>query len=80
MPVLTNLFASRVLSAKAMGIDDHRNSAKEMAGLTSKMIEPVIVSAKEAPVREIIEEGDAANLRVLPALRQHDGDAGHNVT
>ena len=80
MPVLTNLFASRVLSAKAMGIDDHRNSAKEMAGLTSKMIEPVIVDPKEAPVREIVEEGEVANLQVLPALRQHDGDAGHYIT
>ncbi|MEK9647024.1 MAG: hypothetical protein VW547_15910, partial [Alphaproteobacteria bacterium] len=26
MPVLTNLFASRELSAKALGIDDHRQS------------------------------------------------------
>ncbi|MEC8288566.1 MAG: UbiD family decarboxylase, partial [Pseudomonadota bacterium] len=80
MPVLTNLFASRVLSAKAMGIEDHRNSAKEMAGLTSKMIEPVIVDPEEAPVREIVEEGEVANLQVLPALRQHDGDAGHYIT
>ena len=80
MPVLTNLFASRELSAKAMGIDDHRNSARAMAGLTSKAIDPVTVDAAIAPVREIVEEGDAADLQILPALRQHDGDAGHYVT
>ena len=80
MPVLTNLFASRELSARAMGIDDHRNSARAMAGLTSKAIDPVTVDAAIAPVREIVEKGDAADLQILPALRQHDGDAGHYVT
>ena len=27
-----------------------------------------------------MEESDAADLQILPALRQHDGDAGHYVT
>ena len=27
-----------------------------------------------------MEKGDAADLQILPALRQHDGDAGHYVT
>ena len=63
MPVLTNLFASRELSAKAMGIDDHRNSARVMASLTSKAIDPVTIDAATAPVREIVEEGDAADLQ-----------------
>ncbi|MEE2997870.1 MAG: UbiD family decarboxylase [Pseudomonadota bacterium] len=80
MPVLTNLFASRELSARAMGIEDHRNSAKEMAGLSARAIDPVTVDPTSAPVREIVEEGDVADLQVLPALRQHDGDAGHYVT
>jgi 2,5-furandicarboxylate decarboxylase 1 len=80
MPVLTNLFASRELSAKALGIDDHRQSAKALSALSSKAIPPTVVDAADAPVREIVEEGDAANLLALPALRQHEGDAGHYVT
>ena len=80
MPVLTNLFASRELSAKALGIDDHRDSAKALANLSSKAIDPVTVGEKEAPVREVIEEGEAANLLALPALRQHMGDAGRYIT
>jgi len=80
MPVLTNLFASRDLAAKALGIDDHRESAKAMANLSASAIDPIVVDAADAPVREIVEEGAAANLLSLPALRQHDGDAGHYVT
>ena len=80
MPVLTNLFASRELAAKALGIDDHRDSAKELANLSSKAIDPVVVDAANAPVRDIVEDGTTANLLLLPALRQHEGDAGHYVT
>ena len=40
MPVLTNLFASRELSAKALGIDDHRDSAKALADLSSRAAPP----------------------------------------
>ena len=80
MPVLTNLFASRELAAKALGIDDLRESAKALSNLSSKAIDPVVIDAADAPVREIVEEGAAANLLSLPALRQHEGDAGHYVT
>ena len=80
MPVLTNLFASRELAAKALGIDDHRDSAKVLSNLSSKAIDPVVVDTADAPVRDIVDEGDAANLLSLPALRQHEGDVGHYIT
>ncbi|PPR10615.1 MAG: Phenolic acid decarboxylase subunit C [Alphaproteobacteria bacterium MarineAlpha11_Bin1] len=80
IPVLTNLFASRKLSAKSLGIEDHRNSAKAMAELTSRAIDPVTVNPGSAPVREVVDEGDTANLQALPALRQHEGDSGHYIT
>ena len=80
MPVLTNLFASRELSARALGIDDHRRSASALAELSSRAIDPVVVAEDDAPVREVIAVGGDANLLTLPALRQHEGDAGHYVT
>jgi len=80
MPVLTNLFASRELSAKALGIDDHRNSARALANISSKAIDPITIKPDEAPVREITLAGEAADLFEIPALRQHEGDAGHYVT
>ena len=80
MPVLTNLFASRELSARALGIDDHRRSASALAELSSRAIDPVVVAEDDAPVREVIAVGGDANLLTLPALRQHEADAGHYVT
>lgn len=80
MPVLTNLFASRALAAKALRIDDHRDAARALADLTSQAIDPVVVAEADAPVREIVDRDDAADLLTLPALRQHEGDAGHYVT
>lgn len=80
MPVLTNLFASRELAARALGIDDHRRAAEAFSRLSSKAIPPVVVDPADAPVREVVAEGAAADLRVLPALLQHEGDVGRYVT
>ncbi len=80
IPVLTNLFASRELSARALGIDDHRDSARALCALSSKAIKPISVEPKDAPVREIIHRDQEVDLLALPALRQHEGDAGHYVT
>ena len=80
IPVLTNLFASRELSARALGIDDHRGAATALAALTADTIAPEVVEPEEAPVREVVLAGGDADLLSLPALRQHQGDVGHYVT
>ena len=79
-PVLTNIFASRELSAKALGIDNHRNSAKALSNIVTKAIDPIKIDPKTAPVRKVIYQNEQADLLQLPALRQHEGDAGHYVT
>ena len=76
IPVLTNLFASRELSARALGIDDHRDSARALCALSSKAIKPISVKPKDAPVREIIHRDHEVDLLALPALRQHEGEPG----
>ncbi len=80
IPVLTNLFASRELSARALGIEDDREAAAALAALPSRTIDPIIVDPEDAPVRTIVEDGENASLHVLPTLRQHEGDVGHYVT
>ena len=78
IPVLTNLFASREMAARALGIEDHRQAAKILSKTASKSVAPVAVAPDGAPVREIVDRNP--DLASLPALRQHAGDAGRYVT
>lgn len=80
MPVVTNLFASRVRVAALLGLDDHRRAASAFARLAAAPRAPLRVAGTAAPVQEVIEQGDEADLTRLPALRQHELDAGHYIT
>jgi len=76
IPVVTNLFASRARVARLLGVDDHRQAAAAFARLAATPRAPVFVS--EAPVQQMIER--EPDLSRLPALRQHELDAGHYIT
>jgi UbiD family decarboxylase len=78
MPVVTNLFASRARVAALLGLDDHRKAAVAFARLAAAPRAPLAVSRVEAPVQELVEAD--VDLAALPALRQHELDAGHYVT
>jgi len=80
MPVVCNLTASRALVARALGINDHRSAAPIYAKKTGTPIAPKVVSANDAPVQEIVHEGAAADLTLLPALKQHTFDPGPYLT
>ncbi|MCB2108349.1 MAG: UbiD family decarboxylase, partial [Rhodobacteraceae bacterium] len=79
-PVVCNLTASRALVAKALGINDHRAAAAIYAKKTGNPLAPKIVAAKDAPVQEIVLEGNKADLTALPALKQHSYDVGPYLT
>lgn len=80
IPVVTNLTASRVLTARALGLDDHRKSAEWFARRSAGGIEPRIVGRAEAPVQSVVLEGEGADLRRIPALTQHDLEPGPYLT
>lgn len=80
MPVVTNLFASRARVAALLGLDDHRRAGAAFARLAGTPRAPIHVARPEAPVQEVIEQGGHADLTRLPALRQHELDAGHYIT
>ncbi len=80
MAVVTNLTASRELCAAALGLGDHRNAARFFAERTTTAIDPVILDRAGAPAQEVVEQGAAADLFRLPALKQHAGDVGHYIT
>lgn len=80
IPVITNLCADRGQIAEVLGFNDHRKAAVAMAGLIAKPIDPIKVTRREAPVQEVVLQGDEASLLDLPALRQHSLDAGTYLT
>lgn len=80
IPVVTNLFASRARIARLLGLADHRDSAVRLAQLAGAARAPVTVTRDRAPAQALVRTGEHADLRELPALRQHALDAGHYIT
>jgi len=80
IPVVTNLTASRRLVADALGLDDHRRAAAWFSRLTGRALTPDRVGQGEAPVQEVVLQGEAADLGTLPVLTQHELEPGPYLT
>lgn len=80
LDVVCNLTASRVLVARALGIADHRRSARQLAERAAAPIAPHVVNRADAPVQAVVEQGDAVDLTALPAVHQHMMDPGPYLT
>lgn len=80
MPVVTNLTASRTLTAQALGIADARQAAQWFAQRSAAGIEPAIVEPGEAPVQQLVMRGEQASLLQLPVLTQHELEPGPYLT
>ena len=78
IPVVTNLTASRELTAAALGITDHRRCAQSFATRTVNGIEPTVV--RDAPVQEVVLRGPEADLTKFPVLTQHCLEPGPYLT
>jgi 2,5-furandicarboxylate decarboxylase 1 len=80
IPVVTNLTASRRLTAAALGLDDHRKAARWFAVRTSSPVAPLRLEPAAAPVRARVARGHDADLTRLPALIQHELEPGPYLT
>jgi 2,5-furandicarboxylate decarboxylase 1 len=80
IPFVTNLTASRHLTAAALGIADHRDTARWFATRTSAGIAPVVVTRDAAPVQAIVEREGDVDLRELPLTIQHEHEPGPYLT
>lgn len=80
IPVVTNLTASRVLTAAALGIPDHRRTAAWYAERSAAGIAPRIVTRAQAPVQAVVLSGADADLGRIPALTQHELEPGPYLT
>ena len=77
---VTNLTASREVTAKAFGLSHHKNAANEISERLSNQIEPITIERSDAPCKEIILLGEDANLEKFPVFTQHEADAGRYLT
>jgi 2,5-furandicarboxylate decarboxylase 1 len=75
--VMTNVFASRQKCAVAMDLPSEKwrmETSMEFARRCNHAIKPVVVSKKEAPVKEVVKTGQSLDLRELPVLTHHEMD------
>ena len=76
-PLLSNLFATRRRCALALGMNPEDAGlalSLEYARREEKLISPVTVASKEAPVKEVVKRGEDADLYEFPIVRHHAMD------
>ncbi len=76
-PLASNLFALRQRCAVVLDLDpdDWRLPLSlEYARRENQLIEPQVVRAAEAPVKEVVARGEEVDLRGLPIVRHHEMD------
>ena len=76
-PLLSNLFATRRRCALALGMNPEDAGlalSLEYARREQKLIAPVTVASKEAPVKEVVKRGEEADLYEFPIVRHHAMD------
>jgi 2,5-furandicarboxylate decarboxylase 1 len=76
-PLISNVYATRERCALALGLRPEQAMLElslEYARREERSIPPVVVSRAAAPVKEWVQVGEAADLRVLPIVRHHEMD------
>src|SRR4249920_348639 len=76
-PLLSNVFATRQRCALSLGMKPNEGElplSLEYARREDLMIPPVTISAREAPVKQVVKRGEAANIFELPVVRHHAMD------
>jgi UbiD family decarboxylase len=76
-PLLSNLFATRQRCALALGMDPEQEGlalSLEYARREERLLAPIKVSSRESPVKQIVKQGQEANLYELPVVRHHAMD------
>ncbi len=78
-PLVTNMFATRERCALALGLrpdQAYQELGLEYARREERRVAPHLVPTSAAPVKEVVEVGDAVDLRKFPIVRHHRMDGG----
>ncbi len=78
-PLVTNIYATRERCAVALGLrpdQAYLDLSLEYARREALRVPPMLVSAAEAPVKNVVRAGGDVDLREFPVVRHHRMDAG----
>jgi UbiD family decarboxylase len=76
-PLVSNVFAERDRCALALGLDPSQSKfplSLEYGRREKERIPPTVVPEGEAPVKQVVQRGDDADLRQFPIVRHHHMD------
>jgi 2,5-furandicarboxylate decarboxylase 1 len=76
-PLLSNVFATRQRCALALGMEPEEEGlplSLEYARREDRLLAPIKISAREAPVKQVVKRDHEANLYELPVVRHHAMD------
>ncbi len=76
-PLLSNVFATRQRCALALGMEPEEEGlplSLEYARREDRLLAPIKISPRKAPVKQVVKLGDEANLHRLPVVRHHAMD------
>jgi UbiD family decarboxylase len=82
-PIVTNLWATRERCAEMVGLARSDSGVKLGSLLCERIerkVEPVVVSAAEAPVQKNVVQGEKVDIFTLPAVRHFEMDLGAVLT
>jgi len=80
IPIVVNLTASREICCRLLGISDPKRAAIEYESKVGDKKDTIIVSAKEASVKEVINKGSEVDLFKFPHTIQHEMNVGPYIT
>jgi len=82
-PIVSNVFGTRERCALALDMPPEQSKlalSLEFARRERHPVDPQIVKAASAPVKEIVERGDDIDIRRLPIVKHYEGDLSEVVT
>jgi UbiD family decarboxylase len=76
-PIVTNLFADRARIARMAGTTRERFN-ETFARALNALVPATVV--QDGPIHEVVQVGDAVDVRTLPISRHFEGDAGRYIS
>lgn len=78
-PLATNIYATRERCARALGLEfdqAYEELGLEYARREERRIAPLVIPHEAAPVKQVVQVGEAVDLRRFPIVRHHRMDGG----
>ncbi len=82
-PIVSNVFGTRERCALALDLPPGQSKLElslEFARRDRRQIAPAVIGADEAPVKQVVQRGDAIDIRRLPIVKHFEGDLSEVVT